>query len=85
MAPAAELDGDAYLDAFMSGFGFVLLAIKGRLAEAGVPAADRQRLDAFLRDYERLADAYRNRRGTRADRLRLMGALDLAALDLPVN
>lgn len=52
---------DAYLEAFMNGFEFVLLAIRGRLAEDSVPAAERARLEAFLEDYWRLVNAYKER------------------------
>jgi hypothetical protein len=52
---------EAYLEAFMSGFEFVLLAIRGRLAEPGVPAAERARLESFLADYWRISAAYHER------------------------
>jgi hypothetical protein len=55
------LASDAYLEAFMSGFEFVLLAIRGRLAEANVPAAERARLEAFLADYWRISASYHER------------------------
>lgn len=54
---------DAYLDAFMHGFEFVLLAIRGRLAEEGLPPRERERLEAFLADYARIVRAYRDRTG----------------------
>ena len=34
------LDAEGYLDAFMNGFEFFLLAIRGRLAEENVPAGE---------------------------------------------
>ena len=46
----------------MNGFEFVLLAIRGRLAEGNLPAAERERLELFLADYSRIAQAYRKRR-----------------------
>ena len=59
--PGNELHSDAYLDAFMNGFEFVLLAMRGRLAEADLPEEDRARLEAFLADYRRIARAYHDR------------------------
>jgi hypothetical protein len=50
-----------YLEAFMSGFEFVLLAIRGRLADARLSDDERERLLAFLEDYERIARAYHAR------------------------
>ena len=55
------LDAEGYLDAFMNGFEFVLLAIRGRLAEENVPAGERARLEAFLADYWRIVRAYQER------------------------
>ncbi|HUR68144.1 MAG TPA: hypothetical protein VM370_02780 [Candidatus Thermoplasmatota archaeon] len=55
-------DSGAYMEAFMNGFEFVLLAIRGRLAEEDLPAAERARLEVFLADYSRIAAAYRDRR-----------------------
>lgn len=52
---------EEYLAAFMNGFEFVLLAIRGRLAEDHVPPAERARLEAFLEDYWRLSRAYHDR------------------------
>lgn len=60
MAAAQEAHDD-HLDAFMNGFEFVLLAMRGRLAEAKMPANERARLESFLADYNRLVEAYRNR------------------------
>ena len=56
-----EPNPDAYLDAFMNGFEFVLLAMRGRVQEERLPAADKARIEAFLEDYARIARAYRNR------------------------
>lgn len=50
-----------YLGAFMNGFEFVLLAMRGRLQEADLPAEERARLEAFLADYWRIAQAYHDR------------------------
>lgn len=50
------------MDAFMNGFEFVLLAIRGRLKEADLAPAERARLEAFLEDYQKIALAYRGRR-----------------------
>lgn len=47
----------------MSGFDFVLLAIRGRLAEADLPAEERARLEAFLADYWRISRAFHDRHG----------------------
>ena len=57
-----NVGSDGYLEAFMNGFEFVLLAIRGRLAETDLPDEERQRLEAFLEDYWRIAKAYRDRR-----------------------
>lgn len=51
----------------MNGFEFVLLAIRGRLAEADLPADERARLEVFLADYSRIARAYRERKEERAE------------------
>jgi len=58
--PAA--DPEAYMEAFMNGFEFVLLAIRGRLAEGTLAPKDRARLEVFLADYSKIAQAYRERR-----------------------
>ena len=50
-----------YLQAFMSGFDFVLLAMQGRLKEGGLPAEERARLEAFLADYWRISRAFHDR------------------------
>lgn len=65
----------------MNGFEFVLLAIRGRLAEANLTVAERTRLEGFLADYSRIAQAYRERREERQDKLVLRGpvVVDLAA------
>lgn len=60
--PGAQLDPEAYMEAFMNGFEFVLLAIRGRLAEEDLEPAERARLEVFLADYSRIAQAYRLRR-----------------------
>jgi hypothetical protein len=57
----AALSSEAYLDAFMSGFEFVLLAMRGRLAEPGLDAAERERLEGFLADYWRISASYHER------------------------
>jgi hypothetical protein len=59
MGPA--LGSDAYLDAFMNGFEFVLLAMRGRIQEADIPVDERARLEAFLADYMRISKAYHDR------------------------
>ena len=59
-------DPEAYMEAFMNGFEFVLLAIRGRLVEADLPAAERARLEIFLTDYSKIAAAYRDRRAAPA-------------------
>lgn len=60
--PSAQLEPDAYMEAFMNGFEFVLLAIRGRLAEEKLPEEERARLELFLTDYSRIAEAYRARK-----------------------
>lgn len=62
MSAAVVQGPEAYMEAFMNGFEFVLLAIRGRLAEESLPAAERARLEGFLADYARIAEAYRARR-----------------------
>ncbi|GEM_PF-5101501 len=57
----SALASDAYLEAFMSGFEFVLLAIRGRLAEGEVPPEERARLEGFLADYWRISASYHAR------------------------
>lgn len=59
----------------MNGFEFVLLAIRGRLAEADLPVDERERLEGFLADYSRIAQAYRDRKEEREDRLVFRGPL----------
>jgi hypothetical protein len=67
MAEAAQGPGsDAYLEAFMHGFEFVLLAMRGRIAEEHVPADERAKLEAFLADYVRIVKAYRERADAKA-------------------
>lgn len=46
----------------MSGFDFVLLAMRGRLAEGDLPAEERAKLEGFLADYLRISEAFRARR-----------------------
>lgn len=55
-------DADSYLEAFMNGFEFTLLAIRGRLAESDLGPEERARLEAFLDDYARIVRAYKERR-----------------------
>lgn len=57
-----ELEPEPYMEAFMNGFEFVLLAIRGRLAEGKLPESERARLELFLQDYSRIAESYRARR-----------------------
>jgi hypothetical protein len=57
----ASADPNGYLDAFMNGFEFVLLAMRGRLLEADLPPAERARIEAFLADYWRIVEAYQQR------------------------
>jgi len=52
----------------MNGFEFVLLAIRGRLAEADLDADERARLEDFLADYSRMAQAYRERKEAREEK-----------------
>lgn len=59
--PTPSLASDAYLEAFMNGFEFVLLAIQGRLAEVDLPSDERARMEAFLADYWRISQAYHDR------------------------
>jgi len=74
--------GDAetseYLEAFMSGFEFALLAIRGRLADARLSDVERESLLAFLADHERIARAYhartRDAAAARGDLAALAGA-----------
>lgn len=80
MAPT--LSSDAYMEAFMGGFEFVLLAIRGRLAEANVSPADRERLEAFLADYWRISASYHARHPEKqAHGLQV----DVFRLDLPAQ
>ena len=74
MQQDAGLDSDAYLEAFMNGFEFVLLAIRGRLAEDALPADERARLEAFLADYARIVRAYQARRQLPGGRVPSSGA-----------
>ena len=59
--PAPAVASEDYLQAFMSGFDFVLLAIRGRMQEADLPEAERARLEAFLADYWRISRAFHER------------------------
>lgn len=72
----SELEADAYMEAFMNGFEFVLLAIRGRLAEADLPREERARLERFLADYSRIAQAYRARRTAPAGALVFHGRVE---------
>lgn len=45
----------------MSGFDFVLLAMRGRLAEADLPDTERDRIETFLADYWRISRAFHER------------------------
>ncbi len=58
----ASNDPEAYLEAFMNGFEFVLLAMRGRLQETGLSPADRARIEAVIEDYARIVEAFRARR-----------------------
>ena len=62
VVPSPQMEPDAYMEAFMNGFEFVLLAIRGRLAEEKLPPEERRRLEVFLADYSKIAEAYRARR-----------------------
>ncbi len=53
-------DSEDYLDAFMNGFEFILLAMQGRLSELDDETQERVR--TFLADYKRVSDGYRARR-----------------------
>ena len=68
------------MDAFMNGFEFVLLAMRGRLVEADLPDAERARLEGFLADYSRIADAYRARQPPKASPFSVISAL---AVEVP--
>ena len=61
--PVTASEPEAYMDAFMNGFEFVLLAMRGRLAEGALPPAEKERVERFLADYAKLARAYRDRKG----------------------
>lgn len=50
------------MQAFMSGFDFVLLAMRGRLQEKDLPEAERARIETFLADYWRISRAFHERR-----------------------
>ena len=69
----------------MNGFEFVLLAIRGRLAEADMPADERARLELFLQDYSRIAQAYRQRRAARETGLVLHGPVRADAAMVATN
>ncbi len=58
-----------YLDAFMNGFEFVLLAMHGRLAE--LDDESQAKVRSFLLDYERVVGGYKARSKT-------VGPADLA-------
>ena len=75
MSGNGGIGSEAYLDAFMNGFEFVLLAIQGRLAEAGLREDERRRLEAFLDDYWRIARAYHDRRPKESPRVGALPAI----------
>ena len=75
-----EADPDAYLEAFMNGFEFVLLAMRGRLQEDALPPAERARIEAFIADYARITQAYRERRVAPVDPSPLATASPFKAL-----
>jgi hypothetical protein len=77
---------DEYLDAFMNGFEFVLLAIRGRLQVEELSKEDRARLELFLKEYWRIAEAYRNRRPAADEaRLQIEGRLSAALEPVMTN
>lgn len=80
--PLTTSEPEAYMDAFMNGFEFVLLAMRGRLAEGTLPAAERARIESFLDDYAKITKAYRERKEGAAAPLTVHAhlPLDLAAL-----
>lgn len=82
--PLATSEPEAYMDAFMNGFEFVLLAMRGRLAEGELPDEERAHVEAFLADYARIASAYRDRKEGRAT-LSVKGPLTLDVEALATN
>lgn len=80
--PLITSEPEAYMDAFMNGFEFVLLAMRGRLAEGALPPAERERIEAFLGDYAKIAHAYRDRKEGATPPLAIKGPLvaDVEAL-----
>lgn len=82
----ATTDPEAYMEAFMNGFDFVLLAIRGRLVESDMHPAERARLELFLQDYSKIAQAYRDRRADVAPRgLAIHGAVKTALEPVATN
>lgn len=76
VADSSTAGSEAYLEAFMNGFEFVLLALRGRLATEPLTKEDRKRLEAVLADYARITQAYRARREAPSDEiLRFAGRL----------
>lgn len=61
VAATDDISADGFLDAFMHGFEFALLAIRGRLQESDMEPAERARIEAFLADYARITRAYQAR------------------------
>ncbi len=57
------MDSDEYLAAFVNGVEFALLAFEGRLRGADLDAESERRIRAFARDYRRVIEEYRTRRG----------------------
>ena len=75
----ASAGPDGYLEAFMNGFEFVLLAMRGRLQEADLPTDERARIEAFLADYWRIVQAFQARAPVPLRRLPFVAELDVAA------
>lgn len=76
---------EPYLDAFMNGFEFVLLAIEGRLRVEDLSAEDRARLEVFLKEYWRIAEAYRHRRPADVPGLQIEGRMQAALEPVMTN
>lgn len=67
------MGSETYLEAFMSGFEFVLLAMRGRLAEVELPDDEKARMEAFLEDYWRISRAYHDRQPGKLEPLSVTG------------
>lgn len=80
-----RLEAEAYMAAFMNGFEFMLLAIRGRLAEEDMSDSERARLDAFLADYAHIAQAYHARTEAPASPLSIQGRVKAALETAAVN